>query len=147
MASREPGQRTDRRAQATPIRRQASPTRSSDDRPPAGGTRRRGRRISPIWVILGIAIVGSVAFSLYALTIRDERQVPMLAAGSLVVALAFGAVAVAGVVTAYRAARDGRNGSALGAALVGGVAAMIALSALALATVLGLIWGGTGSAI
>jgi FtsH-binding integral membrane protein len=121
--------------------------RPSASPPPAGRQRRRGRRISPIWVILGVAVVGSVAFSLYALTIRDESQVPMLAAGSLVVALAFGAVAVIGVATAYRAARDGRNGSALGAALIGGVAAMIALGALALATVLGQIWGGTGSAL
>ena len=147
MASREPAPRSDRRSQATPVRRQATLVRASEGPPPAGGPGRRRRRISPIWVILAIAVVGSVAFSLYALTIRDESQVPMLAAGSLVVGLAFGAVAVTGVVTAFRAARDGRNASALGAALIGGVAAMVALGALALATVLGQIWGGTGSAL
>ncbi len=147
MAPREPAPRTGRRSQATPVRRQAMPARPSEGPSPTSATGRRRRRVSPIWVILGIAVVGSVAFSLYALTIRDASQVPMLAAGSFVVALAFGAVAVAGVVSAYRAARDGRNGPALGAALIGGVAAMVALGALALATVLGQIWGGTGSAI
>ncbi len=136
---RDPRPRGGDRSQATPRRSQA--TAAS----PPGTARRRRRRISPLWSILVVAVVGSVVFSLYALTIRDEAQVPMLAAGSLVVAISFGAVAVAGAFTAYRSARDGRSGTALAAALLGGLAALIAAGSLAVATVLAQIWGGTGT--
>jgi hypothetical protein len=136
------------RSQATPRLSQATPQRprpTASAPPEPATTRGRRRRISPLWVVLAVAVVGSIAFSLYALTIRDEAQVPMLAAGSLVVAISFGAVAVAGVYTAYRAARAGRNGTALAAALLGGVAALVAAGSLAVATVLAQIWGGTGT--
>lgn len=151
---RDPRARPSVRQQATPVRPPAGGTSTRKATSTASGSstaapaRARGRRrISPLWVVLAIAVVGSVVFSLYALTVRDERQVPMLAAGSLVVGLAFGAVAIAGAVTAVRAARAGRSGRAVGAALLGGVAALVSAGSLAIATVLAQIWGGTDTVV
>jgi len=91
-------------------------------------------------VTLGIALVGSLLFVLYAVTVRDAAAIPMLASGALVLGLVFTALAIAGGVGTYRAASDGRSGTALGEALLGGFAAMIACGCFALATVLILLW-------
>lgn len=102
----------------------------------------RGRRIvggRPVWqseltptrTILGIAVVGSTGFVGYALTVRNADQIPLLAAGFAVLGLVFTALAISGVVETYRSAADGRTARALGVAILGGFAAVIAFACFA----------------
>ena len=115
---------------------------------PVSRPRRSGRRrLTPIRVMVVIALVGSVAFVAYAVTVRDASQIPLLVAGSVVLGLVFGFLAFAGVFSAYRAAREGRTGTALAAALLGGLAALVSAGAITGATVLTMVWTGTGAGI
>jgi hypothetical protein len=106
---------------------------------------RRRRTVTPIRVTVLVAVVGSVAFTAYALTVRDASQIPLLVGGALVLSIVFGLLALAGAFSAYRAAREGRSGRALAAALGGGLAALISAGAITAATVLTMLWTGTGS--
>lgn len=117
-------------------------------RGPDGSRRRRGLwlgpvRITPLRVALAIAIVGSGLFNIYAmLPGRGEQQIPMLSSGFLVMALAFGALAVGGGIATWRAGVDGRSRDAMLLAVGGGVAGVIAAVAFAASVVLALLWGG-----
>ncbi len=112
----------------------------------ADGTRRRTGawlgpvRLTPMRVTLGIALFGSTLFVLYALTVRDAAQIPMLAAGSAVLGIVFGALALAGGIATYRAGRDGESGRAFGLALLGGLAAVVAAGCFAAAAILALLY-------
>jgi hypothetical protein len=97
-------------------------------------------RLTPTRVTLAIALLGSLAFILYAITVRDPAQIPLLAAGSLVLGLVFAALACAGAVGTYRAAADGRAAAAFGTALLGGGAAIISFGCFAAAVILALVW-------
>jgi hypothetical protein len=108
-------------------------SRSADRRPaPAGGMTpdrggaSEGRRISPGVVFLVVAIVGSIAYMAYTVTVRDTSQIPLLASGAVVLAVVFGALAAYSLRAILRAGSDGRDGRALVLALVGGGAAMAA---------------------
>jgi len=107
-----------------------------------GGPRSRPRRrlVTPTRVTLAIALIGSVVYLGYAITVRDTRQIPLLASGAAVLGLVFGALALAGGVSTYRAGRDGRMGAALGFAIAGGVAGLAAAGAIAFALVLTLAY-------
>jgi hypothetical protein len=97
-------------------------------------------RLTPTRVTLAIALLGSAAFIVYAVTVRDTSQIPMLAAGSLVLGLVFSALAIAGAVGTYRAAADGRAGAAFATAVLGGGSAIIAFGCFAAAVILALVW-------
>jgi len=100
-------------------------------------------RITPLRVALVVAIVGSGLFNIYAmLPGRGEQQIPMLSSGFLVMALAFGALAVGGGIATWRAGADGRSRDAMLLAVGGGVAGIIAAVAFAASVVLALLWGG-----
>jgi hypothetical protein len=101
-------------------------------RPPS----RPRRRVSPGLVFLGIALVASVAFVLYAITVRDASQIPLLASGAVVLAIAFAALTVYCVGATLQAGRDGRGRRSLLVAVVGGLAAMATAGALAGAIIL-----------
>ena len=96
--------------------------------------------ITPTRVILTIALIGSVVFVLYSISVRDKTAVPLLATGSLVLGIVFALLAVAGATGAISAARSQREGLAFAKALLGGVAGMIAFAWFAVATVLALVW-------
>lgn len=98
----------------------------------AGG----GPRITPGVVFLAIAVVGSIAYALYAVTVRDASQIPLLASGAVVLALAFGALTMYCLRAVLRAGADGRGRWALAIALVGGGAALATAGCLAGALVL-----------
>lgn len=100
-----------------------------------GGTSSR-RRISPGLVFLGVALVASVAYLLYAITVRDASQIPLLASGAVVLAIAFGALTVYSFGATLQAGRDGRGGRSILVALVGGMAAIATAGALAAAIIL-----------
>jgi hypothetical protein len=115
-----------------------------DSRRLASPQPRNGRRISPVVVFLAIALIGSVAYVVYAITVRDASQIPLLASGAVVLAIAFGALAGFCVREAWRAGIDRRDGRALLLGLVGGVAAIAAAGCLAGAIVLFGLASGPG---
>jgi hypothetical protein len=95
--------------------RAAAPTRATG-----------GRRISPGVIFLVVAIVGSIIYMAYTVTVRDTSQIPLLASGAVVLALVFGALAAYSLRATWRAGMDGRGGRAMLVALVGGGAAIAA---------------------
>ncbi len=97
-------------------------------------------RLTATRVTVAVALVGSLLFVLYAITVRDASAIPMLASGAIVLGLVFGALAIAGGVATYRAASGGRSGTALGQALLAGLAAIVACGCFAVAFVLVLLW-------
>jgi hypothetical protein len=111
---------------------------NTEPQAPGGGRR---FRVTPVGVILVVALVGSLLFLAFALTVRDTSQIPLLASGAAVLGIVFVALAAAAARSTYRAATDGRNGPALGLAIAGGGAAVIGFVCLALAIVLALLWG------
>ena len=64
----------------------------------------------------------------------------MLSSGAAVLGLAFAALAVAGAIGAYRAGMADQSGRAFAAALLGGVAAVMAFGSFAAAAILALLW-------
>jgi hypothetical protein len=94
------------------------------------------RRIAPGLIFLGVALAASVAYLLYAITVRDASQIPLLASGAVVLAIAFGALAVYCFGATLQAGRDGRGGRSILLAIVGGLAAMATAGALAGAIIL-----------
>jgi hypothetical protein len=97
---------------------------------------RSRRRVSPGLIFLGVALAASVAFVLYAITVRDASQIPLLASGAVVLAVAFAALTVYCFGATLEAGRNGRGGRSILIALVGGLAAMAAAGALAAAIIL-----------
>ena len=114
-----------------PRRPAVSPRRS-----PAAGSGRGGLRPTPGLIFLLIAVVGSIAYLLYAVTVRDASQIPLLASGAVVLGLAFGALAIYCLRSSWRVGADGRGGRAFGVALIGGGAAIAAAGCLAAAIIL-----------
>jgi hypothetical protein len=112
--------------------------------------RRRGPHlgpiaITPVRVVLAIALIGGLAFLAYSLLVRDQLQVPLMASGFAVIGLVLGAMAVLAVVGVVRAGRAGRDGTAVATALFGGLLAAAALMALAGAAIMSMIWTGTSA--
>ena len=83
------------------------------------------RRLTPGIVFLAVALIGSVVFAIYAVTVRDPSQIPLLAAGSAAVGIAFIALAVYALRATWRAGVEGRTGRAFGVAIGGGIAAIV----------------------
>ena len=108
--------------------------------PAAGGRRRRRRLITPTRVTLLIALVGSVAFLVYAVTVRDTSQIPLLASGLAVLGIVFSALALSGASGAMRAGREGSGGRAFAMAVTGGIASVIAFGCFGAAIVLAMVW-------
>jgi hypothetical protein len=100
---------------------------------------RGGIRITPGLVFLGVALVGSIAFALYAITVRDASQIPLLAAGGVVLGIVFLALAAYALRATWRAGIAGRNGQSLGLGIGGGIAAMIGFGCIAGAIILFLL--------
>jgi hypothetical protein len=118
-------------------------------RRPDGGraTVRDGPHLGPIRltatrVFVGIALFGSLGYLVYALSVRDANQIPLLASGAAILGAAFAALAIAGLVRAYQSAKSGSGGRSFIAALGGGIALLIAFGAFATAAILALLWRG-----
>jgi hypothetical protein len=102
---------------------------------PARPARRR-RRITPLRVTLGIALLVSLAVVGYGLVARDATQLPMLTAGEFISGIVFALLALAGAWAAYSRSREGSTGRALVYAVMGGLAALLAAGSLAFAIIL-----------
>ncbi|MFL5720279.1 MAG: hypothetical protein ACJ778_07350 [Chloroflexota bacterium] len=82
-------------------------------------------------MFLAIALIGSIAFTAYVLTVRDASQIPLLAAGAAALGLVFLALAAYILRATWRAGVAERNGRAVVLGLGGGVAAIIGMMCLA----------------
>jgi hypothetical protein len=102
----------------------------------SGGDGRAGRRISPGVVILAIALIGSVVYTVFVLTVRDASQIPLLVSGLVILAIVFIALAAYCARAVWRSSLAGRDGRALALAVGGGLAAMIGAGCVAGAIIL-----------
>ena len=85
-----------------------------DDGPYDDEPERRGRGgVAAGVVFLALSLIGSVAFALYAVTVRESSQIPLLAAGAVVLGIVFLVLALFTIRATWRAGVDGRNGQAL----------------------------------
>lgn len=98
-----------------------------------------GRRISPGAVFLAIALIGSVLFVGYVVTVREGTQPALLAAGGFALGIVFLALAAYALRATWQAGIDARNGRALVLGIGGGIAAMIGSGCIAGAIVLFLL--------
>lgn len=97
----------------------------------------RGPRITPGIVILAVAVIGSIAYMAFVVTVRDNSQIPLMASGAVVLSIVFVALAAYSLRASWRAgAEPGRGGRAILAALVGGGAAIAAAGFAAAAIIL-----------
>jgi hypothetical protein len=98
----------------------------------------RGRSMpSPGVIFLAIAIVGSIIYMAFVISVRDSSQIPLMASGAVVLAIVFGALAVYSLRALLRAGLEpGAGGRAMLIAFVGGVAAIAAAGFVAGAIIL-----------
>ena len=96
-------------------------------------------RITPGAVFLAVALIGSLVFALYAVTVRDASQIPLLAAGGVALGIAFIALAGYTLRATWRAGVAERNGRSLALGVGGGVAAIIGAGCVAGAIILFLL--------
>jgi hypothetical protein len=86
-----------------------------------------------------VALIGSAAFGLYAITVRDASQIPLLAAGGAALGIVFIALAMYSLRATWRAGIAGRNGWSLALGCGGGIAFIIGAGCLAGAVILFLL--------
>jgi hypothetical protein len=103
-------------------------------------SRSRGGLVTPMRVVAALAIVGSMALLLYGLVRRDRSQIPVLAAGLVILGLTLLGAGFSAALASYRDARVGRSGPAFVGALFGGLCVLAGSGALTAAVVLALIW-------
>ena len=89
------------------------------------------RRVSPGLVLLGVALVGSITFAIYVVTVRDPSQIPLLVAGFVALGIVFLTLAVYLLRVTWQAGLADRGARALGAGVAGGVAAIVGFVCLA----------------
>ena len=108
--------RTDPRWEPTP-----------DDEDWSSGVRTGRGMPSPGLIFLAVAVIGSVLYMAFVISVRDSSQIPLMASGAVVLAVVFGALAAYSLRSTLRAGVEpGQGGRAMGIAIVGGLAAMVA---------------------
>jgi hypothetical protein len=105
------------------------------DEPGRDGT---GRGMpSPGVIFLAIAVIGSIVYTVFVISVRDSSQIPLMASGAVVLAIVFGATAAYSLRATLRAGLvPSEGGRALLSAFVGGLAAIAAAGFAAGAIVL-----------
>lgn len=101
---------------------------------------RRSRRISIPGIVIGLAMIGSTAFIGYVVLRVEDNQIPLMAAGFVVLGASLAAIALWCVAGIWRAASRARGGRALGLAIIGGLAGMAAIGCFAIAALSALVW-------
>ena len=132
MTQREQNQSVNDRWQVSP--------RNPDGTRRQTGPRLCRLRLTPTRVTMALALFGSTAFLLYAITVRDASQIPLLSSGAAVLGVVFAALAVAGAISTFRAGRDRRGARAFAFAVLGGIAALVAFGCFTWAVILALVW-------
>ncbi len=109
---------------------------------PVGGpvTSRRRRRISIPGIVLGLAILGSIAFIGYVVLRIEDNQIPLMASGFVVLGASLAAVAIWCLLGMWRAASRARGGRAFGLAILGGLFGLGAIGCFTVAALSALVW-------
>jgi hypothetical protein len=133
---------TDPYRQASPRAAGATPRGPAPAAPDGPGP--AGPHVGPIpitatGVLIIVALAGSLLYLVYALTVRDASQIPLLASGAVVLGIVFVAIAVVGARATWRSSVGGRDARAFGHAIVGGLAALVAAGCFASAIILFLL--------
>lgn len=120
------------------------PRRQVSPRAPDGSRRRTGLyvgplRVTPTRVFLAVALLGSLLYLVYAISVRDASQIPALASGAFVLGLVFAMLATAGGIETYRSARADLPARSVVAAVLGGAAGIVALACFAAAAILAIL--------
>lgn len=134
------------RGSTASAQRPAASQRVAGDRSPRRGPHIGPVRITPVRLTLALAMVGGLAFLAYSVFVRDVNQVLVMALGFATCGLVLGIVAVLSIGRIVSAGREGRDGTAVVSALLGGLMAAAAMLLLAGAVIMFLIWSGTHSA-
>jgi hypothetical protein len=114
---------TDRRSRREPDWDEPPPR---EDVPSTGVGTGRGMP-SPGLIFLAIAVIGSILYMVFVISVRDSSQIPLMASGAVVLAIVFGAAAAYSLRATWQAGLEpGQGGRALFIAIAGGVAAMAA---------------------
>ena len=103
-------------------------------------TSRKPRRISIPGIVIGLTMLGSIAFIGYVVLRISDNQIPLMAAGMVVLGASLGAVAAWSVLGMWRAASRARGGRAFGLAIVGGLAGLGAIGCFTVAALSALVW-------
>ena len=111
---------------------------------PAAPAPRAGPHLGPVpitatGVLIVIALIASLVYLGFAITVRDASQIPLLASGAVVLGLVFAAIAVVGARATWRSSVAGHDARAFAHAVVGGIAALVAAGCFAGAIILALL--------
>jgi hypothetical protein len=119
---------------------QARPTNGSTGSGRSGASGTSGRRsVSPGLIILVIALIGTIVFGVYVATVRDNSQIPLLAAGGVALGIVFIALAGYALRATWIAGTEARNAQAILLGIGGGIAGMIGAGCIAGAIILFLL--------
>lgn len=132
----------DRPASEPTVNEPLDPERPRDE---LVGARREGRsigplRITPAVIVVALAFVGSLLYLGYVVLAVDEEQIPLLAAGFVVLGASFAAIAVGALLGMWRAASRAKGRRALVLAIVGGLAGMAAIGCFTMTALSALVW-------
>jgi len=82
-------------------------------------------------ILVGVALIGSIAYVLYVAIAVEDEQIALLGYGFAVMGASLVAIAIGALVAMWRAASRARAGRALGLAILGGIAGMLAIGCFA----------------
>ena len=97
-------------------------------------------RITPAVIVVALAFVGSLVFLGYVVFAIDEEQIPLLAAGFVVLGASLAAIAIGALLGMWRAASRAKGRRALLLAIVGGLAGMAAIGCFTMTALSALVW-------
>lgn len=131
----------DRPASEPTVNERINPTRVRESAPaPRTGPHVGPLRITLAVVVVGLALVGSLAYLGWVVLAVDEDQIPLLAGGFVVLGASFAAIAIGALAGMWRAASRAEGGRALALAIVGGVAGMAAIGCFTVTALSAMLW-------
>ena len=90
-------------------------------------------------IVIGIALLASVAYILWVVREVQDEQITLLAYGFIALGLCFVAIALGSLVGVWRAASRVEGGRSFGLALLGGLAGLAAIGSFSVAALLLLV--------
>ncbi len=135
------------------LRRSGARPRAAGTGPRPGSGRGYGRaedeparHLGPIpitatGVLILIALILSLGWLAFTVTVRDASQIPLLASGTVVLGIVFAAIAIVGGRATWRSSVRGRDARAFGHAILGGFAWLAAAGCFAAAVMLFILKG------
>ena len=102
-------------------------------------TTRKRRKISIPGIVIGLTMLGSIIFIGYVVLRIEDNQIPLMAAGFVVLGASLAAVALWSVLGIWRSASRARGGRAFALAIVGGLAGLGAIGCFTVAALSSLV--------